>query len=432
TPVSRGPARIQRGQREAGAAAAHHSGGGEDAGGGVGAADRWDLQVLQPEALVRHLPHRRLPPHFPFRQSAPAAGRGRRGLPPNQRRAPGPPPIARALRKAHRPTASCVSAGPRPAAPPTSPPTSRRGVSVPVPSTNPRRPQLAFPPGPFPGLSEARPRAAGQSGARRRPAWALVRGGRNPPVAGEPAAPSLRGSRRWRGAGAWSVSPPSRSLGFLAVEINTAEVAEMSVDPMAYEAQFFGFTPQTCMLRVYIAFQDYLFEVTQAVEQVILKKLDGIPGCEISPVQIRKCTEKFLGFMKGRFDSLFGKMEQLFLQLVLRIPPNVLLPEDKAQETHPCGEKEFQLLQREIEELQERYKTEARAQQALLAELEEQKIVQAKLRRTLALFDELENAGRDQGTSDFRESLAFLVQNSRKLQNIRDSVEREGKRLKVS
>lgn len=219
---------------------------------------------------------------------------------------------------------------------------------------------------------------------------------------------------------------------FLTVEINTAEVAKMSVDPMAYEAQFFGFTPQTCMLRIYIAFQDYLFEVTQAVEQVILKKLDGIPGCEISPVQIRKCTEKFLGFMKGRFDSLFGKMEQLFLQLVLRIPPNVLLPEDKAQEMHPCGDKEFQLLQREIEELQERYKTEARAQQALLAELEEQKIVQAKLRQTLALFDELENAGRDQGTSDFRESLAFLVQNSRKLQNIRDSVEREGKRLKVS
>lgn len=95
----------------------------------------------------------------------------------------------------------------------------------------------------------------------------------------------------------------------------------MSVDPMTYEAQFFGFTPQTCMLRIYIAFQDYLFEVMQAVEQVILKKLDGIPGCEISPVQIRKCTEKFLCFMKGRFDNLFGKMEELFLQLILRIPP---------------------------------------------------------------------------------------------------------------
>lgn len=206
----------------------------------------------------------------------------------------------------------------------------------------------------------------------------------------------------------------------------------MSVDPMTYETQFFGFTPQTCMLRIYIAFQDYLFEVMQAVEQVILKKLDGIPNSEISPVQIRKCTEKFLSFMKGRFDNLFVKMEQLFLQWILRIPPNILLPEDKSQEMYPYSEEEFQLLQKEIEQLQENYKAELCTKQALLAELEEQKIVQAKLKQTLALFDELENVGRDHGTSDFRESLVFLVQNSRKLQNIRDNVEKESKRLKIS
>lgn len=206
----------------------------------------------------------------------------------------------------------------------------------------------------------------------------------------------------------------------------------MSVDPMTYETQFFGFTPQTCMLRIYIAFQDYLFEVMQAVKQVILKKLDGIPNSEISPVQIRKCTEKFLSFMKGRFDNLFVKMEQLFLQWILRIPPNILLPEDKSQEMYPYSEEEFQLLQKEIEQLQEKYKTELCTKQALLAELEEQKIVQAKLKQTLALFDELENVGRDHGTSDFRESLVFLVQNSRKLQNIRDNVEKESKRLKIS
>ncbi|KAM9209886.1 protein MIS12 homolog [Dugong dugon] len=204
----------------------------------------------------------------------------------------------------------------------------------------------------------------------------------------------------------------------------------MSVDPMTYEAQFFGFTPQTCMLRIYIAFQDYLFEVMQAVEQVILKKLDNISDCDISPVQIRKCTENFLSFMKGRFDNLFGKMEQLFLQLILRIPPNILLPEDKSQETHSYSEEEFQLLQKEIEQLQRKYKTELCAKQALLAELEEQKIVQAKLKQTLTLFDELTNVGRDHGISDFRESLVSLVQNSRKLQNIRDNIEKEGERLK--
>ncbi|XP_006863358.1 PREDICTED: protein MIS12 homolog [Chrysochloris asiatica] len=206
----------------------------------------------------------------------------------------------------------------------------------------------------------------------------------------------------------------------------------MSVDPMTYETQFFGFTPQTCMLRVYIAFQDYLFEVMQAVEQVIVKKLDGISNCDISPVQIRKCTEKFLSFMKGRFDHLFSKMEQLFLQLILHIPPNILLPEDKSQEMHHYSEEEFQLLQKEIEQLQKKYKTELCAKQALLAELEEQKIVQAKLRQTLTLFDELLNVGREHGTSDFRESLVSLVQNSRKLQSIRDNIEKESERMKTS
>ncbi|KAM7333745.1 hypothetical protein ACRRTK_007065 [Alexandromys fortis] len=205
----------------------------------------------------------------------------------------------------------------------------------------------------------------------------------------------------------------------------------MSVDPMAYEAQFFGFTPQTCLLRIYLAFQDHLFEVMQAVEQVILKKLEDAPNSEISPVQVRKCTEKFLCFMKGRFDNLFGKMEQLILQAVLRIPPNILLPEDKCQETHPFSEEKFQLLRKEIEELQEKYKVELCTEQALLAELEEQKIVKARLRETLTFFDELENIGRDHGTSNFRESLVSLVQNCRKFQNIRDKVEKQSKRLET-
>lgn len=204
----------------------------------------------------------------------------------------------------------------------------------------------------------------------------------------------------------------------------------MSVDPMTYEAQFFGFTPQTFMLRIYIAFQDYLFEVMQDVEQVILKKLDGIPDCEISPVQIRKYTEKFICFMKGRFDNLFGKMEQLFLQLILQIPPNVLLPEDKSQETHLQWGR-IPLSPKEIEQLQ-KYKTELCTKQALLAELEKQKIVQAKLKQTLSLFDELEMLAETMGLVILGSGLVFLIQNSGKLRNIRKNVEKESKQLKIS
>ncbi|NXF07358.1 MIS12 protein, partial [Smithornis capensis] len=204
----------------------------------------------------------------------------------------------------------------------------------------------------------------------------------------------------------------------------------MSVDPMAYEAQFFGFTPQTCMLRIYIAFQDYLFEVMLVVEGVILKKLDGIPGCDISPSQIRKCTEKFLLFMKEHFDKLFGKMEEVLLQLVLNIPKNVLLPEDQVHEQYPYSKEEFQALQEELQQLQQQCRAEVGAGQALRAELQEQKAVRAELEKILQWFDGLENICREHGTGNFKESFAFLTQNSKKLQDVLKDVEEKSKKMK--
>ncbi|NXM14363.1 MIS12 protein, partial [Ploceus nigricollis] len=205
----------------------------------------------------------------------------------------------------------------------------------------------------------------------------------------------------------------------------------MSVDPMVYETQFFGFTPQTCMLRIYIAFQDYLFEMMLVVEGVMLKKLDGIPGCKISPSEIRKCTEKFLLFMKEHFDKLFAKMEDVLLQLVLNIPKNVLLPEDKVQEQYPCSKEEFQALQDELRQLQQQYREEVAVEQALQTELEEQKVVKAELEKILQCFDELENICRVHGAGNFKESFALLTQSSKKLQDVLKDVEEKSKKLKL-
>ncbi|NXK47009.1 MIS12 protein, partial [Chauna torquata] len=204
----------------------------------------------------------------------------------------------------------------------------------------------------------------------------------------------------------------------------------MSVSPMAYETQFFGFTPQTCMLRIYLAFQDYLFEMMVVVESVILKKLDAFPNCQISPFEIRKSTEKFLCFMKDRFDHLFSKMEEVLLQLVLNIPKNVLLPEDKVHKQYPYSKEQFQALQDEIAHLRQQYRAEASAGQALRAELEEQKTVQAELEKILQWFDGLENICREHGTSNFKESFAFLTQNSKKLLDVLKDVEEKSKKLK--
>ncbi|XP_043847202.1 protein MIS12 homolog [Dromiciops gliroides] len=202
----------------------------------------------------------------------------------------------------------------------------------------------------------------------------------------------------------------------------------MSINPMLYETQFFGFTPQTCMLRIYIAFQDYLFEVMVAVEKVILKKASSLPGCSTSAVQVRGSTEAFLRFMKERFNRLFVKMEQVLLQLVLNIPPNILLPEDRCHEKYPQSKEEFHLLQQEVGRLQLQYKAELGAKQALLAELQVQKVVQAQLKKTLQWFDAL---GDSHGPLGLGEMMAFLFQHSNRLRSITEDVAQKSKRGKM-
>uniref|UniRef100_A0A8B9J2H1 Protein MIS12 homolog n=1 Tax=Amazona collaria TaxID=241587 RepID=A0A8B9J2H1_9PSIT len=205
----------------------------------------------------------------------------------------------------------------------------------------------------------------------------------------------------------------------------------MSVNPMTYEAQFFGFTPQTCMLRVYTVFQDYLFDMVLLVETFILKKLEGLPECGISPLHVRKSTEKFLLFLKENFDELFSKMEEMLLQLVLNIPKNVLLPEDKVHKQYPYSKEQFQALQDEIHQLQEQYKAEVSAGQALRAELEEQEVVQAELEKILQCFVGLENICREHWNCSFGESFAFLTPSLKKLQDKLKDIEEKSKRLKT-
>ncbi|XP_075054174.1 protein MIS12 homolog [Mixophyes fleayi] len=204
----------------------------------------------------------------------------------------------------------------------------------------------------------------------------------------------------------------------------------MSV-PMCYETQFFGFTPQTCVLRLYITFQDYLFDMLLVVEGVILKKLERFPVCGISRFEIRDSTEKYLNFINERFNYLFQKMENCLLKLVLKVPRNILLPEDKVHVEYSYNKEKFDDLQNETKGLQEQNKAETLATQSLLAELEEQKAVQAGLEKILTWFDGLDKICREHGNIDLLESFAFMVQTSKKLQVTVKEIDTKHKKLKL-
>ncbi|KPP61126.1 MIS12 protein-like [Scleropages formosus] len=185
-----------------------------------------------------------------------------------------------------------------------------------------------------------------------------------------------------------------------------------------YEAQFFGFTPQTCMLRVYSAFQDCLHDILLAVEAVFVRKLAGAgPEDELSH-QARECTQKLHKFLQERVRRLSNRMEALLLDNVLSVPSHVLLPEDQPHSKHPQGAEQLLKLEAELARLEQAYQAEVCARQAILAELKEQEEVQEELDGVLKWIGELRAAWTQEGTGGVQDSFAFMTQTVKTLKGL--------------
>lgn len=208
------------------------------------------------------------------------------------------------------------------------------------------------------------------------------------------------------------------------------EEATSSSSLELYEAQFFGFTPQTCMVRVYSAFQDCLNELLLVVEAVFVRKLSGTePKEEQLHLRARECTQKLQIFLQERFKRLSGRMETVLVNNVLSVPPNVLLPEDQPHKKYPQRLEEVLKLESSLAELQQAYQVEVCARQALLAELEEQREVQEQLDGILRWIGELQAAWMQEGMGSFHNSFCVMMQSVKKLQAVFGEINKKSKRL---
>ncbi|KAM7015020.1 protein MIS12 homolog [Tautogolabrus adspersus] len=186
-----------------------------------------------------------------------------------------------------------------------------------------------------------------------------------------------------------------------------------------YETQFFGFTPQTCMLRVYSAFQDCLYDILPVVEKVCVRQLsrgesDGSE--EVLRSRARECSRKLQQFLDERFKQLSKRMETLLLDRCFSVPPNVLLSEDQSHKNYPQHIQEVLRLESNLADLQSAYEAEVCARQALLAELEEQKEVQKQLDGVLMWVRELQAAWVKEGNGSFHESFQMVMESVKRLQ----------------
>ncbi|KAI1903728.1 hypothetical protein AGOR_G00030210 [Albula goreensis] len=195
------------------------------------------------------------------------------------------------------------------------------------------------------------------------------------------------------------------------IRINAREKQKMAqctneVDPQSlealklYEAQFFGFTPQTCMLRVYSAFQESLYDILVTVEAVFVKKFASILAYGV-----------------------------LLVNNVLSVPQNVLLPDDQPHKKYPQGVKQLLKLENELAELQQSYQAEVCARQALMAELEEQREVQEQLDGLLKWIAELRHTWMQGGMGTVQDSFTLMTQTVKNLQEIMKDITRKSKGL---
>ncbi|XP_008284955.1 protein MIS12 homolog [Stegastes partitus] len=186
-----------------------------------------------------------------------------------------------------------------------------------------------------------------------------------------------------------------------------------------YETQFFGFTPQTCMLRVYSAFQDCLYDILPVVEKVCVRQLskgESDAAEELLRSRARECSRKLQQFLEKQFKLLSERIEALLMNRCFSVPPNVLLPEDQSHHNHPQAVQEVMRLESSLADVQRAYEAEVCARQALLAELEEQKEVQKQLDGILMWVRELQAAWVKEGNGNFHESFGLVMESVKKLQ----------------
>ncbi|XP_056108839.1 protein MIS12 homolog [Rhinichthys klamathensis goyatoka] len=197
-----------------------------------------------------------------------------------------------------------------------------------------------------------------------------------------------------------------------------------------YEAQFFGFTPETCMLRVRDAFRDSLNHILVAVESVFVKRL--CPGHD-PPAELRltarESTQKLRQFLQERFEVMFQRMKGMLVDRVLSVPQNLLLPDDQLHQKHPEGKEELAKLQDSVAKLLQAYEAEVCAKQALLAELEEQKETQKQIDEVLRWIEELRLSWRREGMGSVQDSVRHMMEAVGQLQDVVGKIRKQNKGL---
>ncbi|XP_031567833.1 protein MIS12 homolog [Actinia tenebrosa] len=178
-----------------------------------------------------------------------------------------------------------------------------------------------------------------------------------------------------------------------------------------YETQFFGFTPKSFVDGVYNAINDYVSDCFKELEKLLSNEPTLTKDCTAE--QIHQKTDQMLSKFYESMDVSFDRLEIFLMQNIFKIPPNVLLPEDKIHESHNHTKDEEVKMDDEIQELLRKLKAAKYVNKALKQEQKELESAETQVAECGKYLDLLEKTC--QTGLGLKECLVFTCDQANKL-----------------
>ncbi|XP_077992399.1 protein MIS12 homolog [Glandiceps talaboti] len=185
-----------------------------------------------------------------------------------------------------------------------------------------------------------------------------------------------------------------------------------------YEAQCFGFTPQSFVNGIYNALIEYLHDGLITAEKFLIQEFRvDREDSKISEEHVRKGTQKIYSRLKNDIGKAVDKLEGYLLSNVLHVPSHVLLPEDKIHQDQTFTEDDVEKVDKELEDLRLKIQNVKYMNAWMLQSMQDIEKVQSKLDSLNAMLDEIEKVHKEAGVSDLKEALVFNISRMKQLQD---------------
>ena len=173
-----------------------------------------------------------------------------------------------------------------------------------------------------------------------------------------------------------------------------------------YATQFFKFVPQSLIDELGEGTNELVQEALAAIRQKITSKHLGKVEPQVIEASLQKVEDKYL----LEFDKIFEKLGEWSLANVLRVPANVLLPEDAVWDTEAPSTISSKLanVNVEMEALRSKIKTAIYKKSVLTQSLENVEEICTKQEARIQADEEL---FRKYNVSDWSDMLDFTKQN---------------------